>query len=313
MTTRIHVLRLFLAFGLAAALAGCNGSGSSGTLNLSITDTPVDGAQSVVVAFTGVDILSPSGVQSFTFTEGHVQIERSVDLLKLQGSASENLLAGVSVPSGNYQGLRLDIDPGNSYIVTSTGAKFPLSMPSGNETGLKIASGFTVEAGNVTDFMIDFDLRKSLTQSTSGGVTIYTLKPSLRLSDPQQAGSISGTVSPSLSIGGTPITDPSCSPAVYVFQGADANPIIGYTYPAPYIVTTTTEQPLASAAISLDATSGTYTYTVGFLDPGAYTVAVTCAAMDKLPDPNVLTTVWLSFSATQNATVTEGGTSTINF
>jgi hypothetical protein len=313
MSTRIPCnSHLALALVLTAALAGCNGNsivgGTDGTLNLSVTDTPVDGAQSVVVAITGVDLMGPGGQHSFTFSPA-----RSLDILKLQGNVSQSLLAGVSVPSGNYQWLRLGIDPANSYLVTSTGARFPLSMPSGSESGLKLARGFAVGSGNVADFMIDFDLRKSVIQSTSGGVTGYTLKPTLRLSDLQQAGSISGTVSPSLSIGGTLITDPSCSPAVYVYQGADAHPIIGYTYPAPYFVTFNTEQPLASAAVSLDATSGDYTYTVGFLDSGTYTVAVTCAAMDKLPNPDVLTTVWLSFSATQNATVTADNTTTINF
>jgi len=44
----------------AAVFAGCNGSSNtttpSGILNFSVSDTPVDGATSVVVSFTGVDI-----------------------------------------------------------------------------------------------------------------------------------------------------------------------------------------------------------------------------------------------------------------
>src|SRR5579864_8177156 len=43
------------------AFSGCNGSmgdlaGGSAMLNLGITDTPVDGATSVVVTFTGIEI-----------------------------------------------------------------------------------------------------------------------------------------------------------------------------------------------------------------------------------------------------------------
>jgi hypothetical protein len=215
----------------------------------------------------------------------------------------------VSVPAGNYQWIRLDIDAANSYIITSTGAKFPLNMPSGSESGLKLMRGFAVGASSIADFMIDFDLRQSVTQDNSGGVTTYTLKPSMRLSDLQQTGSISGTVSPSLSIGGTLITDTTCSPAVYVYQGADAKPL-GYTNPIGVLWVLGSKTPFTSATVSLDATSGNYTYTVGFLDPGTYTLAATCAATDgKQIDPPSL----LPFSATQNVTVTAGSTSTIDF
>ena len=297
------------AVGLAAALAGCNGSGmgiggdTNGTFNLSVTDTPVDGAQSVVVAFTGVDLMGPGGQQSFAFSPEH-----SVDILKLQGNASQNLLAGVSVPSGNYQWLRLDIDPGHSYIVTSAGARFPLNLPSGSESGLKLTRGFAVGAGNVADFMIDFDLRKSVTSITSGGVTSYTLKPSLRLSDLQQAGSISGTVSPSLSIGGTLITDPSCSPAVYVYQAMADIPFgIPEGYKFPDTLVEGAQRPLASATVALDAASGTYTYTVGFLAPGTYALVATCASADAIQSSS------LPFSDIQIATVTTDSTTTIDF
>ena len=42
--------------------------------------------------------------------------------------------------------------------------------------------------------------------------------------------------------------------------------------------------PLTSAAVSLDNSSGDWSYTIGFLAPGAYTVAFTCQASDDDPD-----------------------------
>lgn len=61
MRTRHINIYLLLSLALTAAVfAGCNGSGNSsgpsGTLNLAVSDTPVDGATSVVVTFTGVQI-----------------------------------------------------------------------------------------------------------------------------------------------------------------------------------------------------------------------------------------------------------------
>lgn len=302
MSKRIHCdSRLFPALALVATLAGCNGSSSSGTLNLSVTDTPVDGAQSVVVAFTGVDIMGPGGQQSFSFSPEH-----SVDVQKLQGNASTNLLAGVNVPAGSYQWVRLDIDAANSYIITSTGAKFPLRIPGESESGLKLVSGFTVGAGNVADLMIDFDLRRSVIQSDMGGVTVYTLEPGLRLVDQQQVGSISGTVSASLSIGGALITAPTCSPAVYVYRGTGVP--IGYNFPEVAVMGS--ERPFASATVSLDAASGTYTYAVGFLAQGTYTVAAACASADTSTNSSSLA---FSLAGTQTAVVTANNTTLVNF
>ncbi len=78
MSIKIRLPTLLLAGALLLALTGCNGgSGSSATMSLAVTDTPVDGAQSVVVAFTGVDLMGPDGQQSFPFST-----EKKIDLLQ---------------------------------------------------------------------------------------------------------------------------------------------------------------------------------------------------------------------------------------
>lgn len=296
MSRIVRHFTVLLAAAAGLALAGCNGGNSYGTLNLAITDTPVDGAQSVVVAFTGVELMGPGGQQSFTFAG-----EKQIDLLKQQGTNSASLLAGAIIPAGNYQWIRLDIDAANSYIITSTGAKYPLSISSGSQTGLKLVSGFTVAQGEIADFVIDFNLRQSLTQSNSGGMTTYMLTPALRLINLQQVGSVSGTVSSSLSIGGTLITASTCSPAVYVYPGT-VTVLDGFN-----VSVSGGTAPLTSATVSLDNATGNYTYTVGFLAPGSYTLAVTCAADDTAGAAS------LAFSAAQTATVTANTTTTVNF
>ncbi|MGE5625157.1 MAG: DUF4382 domain-containing protein [Bacillota bacterium] len=282
---------------MLSGLSGCGGGSSgTGTLDLSVTDTPVDGAQSVVVAFTGVELMGPSGLQKYPLSS-----EQTIDLLKLQGNASASLLDGVAVPAGNYQWIRLDIDDANSYLIDSNGGKFPLDIPSGSQSGLKLVSGFTVAQGGTADFMIDFDLRQSVTLDNSGGMTTYTLKPALRLINMEQVGSVSGTVASTLSVGGLLITDTACSPAVYVYQGTGIVPQ-GYN-----VTVTGGTAPLTSATVALDTNTGAYAYTVGFLAPGSYTLAVTCAATDKAGATT------LAFSTAQTATVTANSTTTINF
>jgi len=284
---------------LLASISGCPGAGNPptpGKLNLAITDTPVDSADKVVVAFKGVVLMSPDGQQDYQFAT-----ERSIDLLTLQGNASAMLLNGVGVIAGDYQWMRLDVDEANSYLVSSTGGRFPLFVPSGSESGLKLVSGFTVAQGSTADFVIDFDLRNSLTLDNHGGTTTYTLKPALRLINLQQAGSVSGTLASTLSIGGAPITATACAPAVYVYSGSGVIPE-GYS-----VLLTGGTAPLASAKASLDNTVGDYKYTVGFLAPGTYTLAVTCAMADTAGATT------LAFSTSQPATVTANTTTAIDF
>ncbi len=296
MSFKIRHLTILLAGAVVLALAGCNSSSKTATLNLGVTDTPVDGAQSVVVAFTGVELMGPNGQQSFSFAS-----EKTIDILQQQGTNSASLLSGESVSAGDYQWIRLDIDAANSYIVTSDGAQHALTIPSGSQSGLKLVSGFTVAEGSQADFLIDFNLRQAITQSNAGGSTSYMLTPALRLINKQEVGSISGSAAATLTIGGTAISASACSPAVYVYSDSPTT-LGGFN-----ATVSGGTAPLTSATLKLNSTSGDYDYTVGFLAPGTYTLAVTCAGDD------VSTATTLVFSASQTADVTANSTTTINF
>lgn len=284
---------------LAGILAGCNG-GSSGaatsSMTLGVTDTPVDGVQKVNVAFTGVDLMGPNGLVQHTFSN-----EKTVDLLSLQGNASATLLSGVSIPAGNYQWIRFDIDTANSDVIGQNGGQYPLTIPSGSQTGLKLVSGFTAAQGGKLNFMVDFDLRKALTSTTTPSGTSYTLKPALRLINNQQVGSVSGSMAGTLAIGSNTVAGANCDPAVYVYSGSGVTP-------GGYVATVTNgTAPLTSATASLDSSTGKYTYTVGFLAPGTYTLSLTCSADDTASATS------LAFTGTQSISVSANATTTVNF
>ena len=137
--------------------------------------------------------------------------------------------------------------------------------------------------------------------SNKGGNTTYMLSPTMRLVNMQQVGNISGTVSPTLSIGGTSITATNCDPAVYVYPGTAS------TLEVFYVAINGGTPPLTSASVSLDNSTGNYAYTMGFLAPGVYDLAVTCAG-DAITGSNSFPVF-----STQTATVTAGSTTIINF
>src|SRR2546425_4224440 len=234
MSLQTRLLGLFeLLTATALGLAACGGSADMGQLKMAVADAPVDGAQAVVVKFTGIELTGNGGNPvDITFTQ-----PKTIDLLNQSGTASA-VLFDQPVPAGSYGQIRLlvvaDGDPSNSYITLSGGTMRGLQVPSGSQTGLKLVSGFTVPSGGVADFTIDFDLRKAIT-CPPGQVPACTLKPAMRLVDNTMAGNIQGAVSNTLVPSG-------CTPGVYLYSGTVTAPEdMNSTAP-----TTDTNQPLAS-------------------------------------------------------------------
>src|SRR5581483_5497675 len=216
---------------MLAALTACGGGGgssaNSGALSLSLTDAPVDGASAVVVAFTGIDLQGSDG----TLTTITFPSTQSIDLLKLQGGATSALTQGAAVPAGTYSWMRLKVladknMQNESYITLTNGAQYPLYIPSGAETGLKLVRPFTVAQGSTTRLVIDFDLRKSIT-APPGQDPNYIMRPTLRLLDQLQIGKLTTNVDvAALAIAqlGAGAAPASCKAGLYVFTGGSAVP-----------------------------------------------------------------------------------------
>jgi hypothetical protein len=282
---------------VASALSACGGGSSDspdayGAITLGVTDAAIDGAEHVVVEFTGVELkaVNEPSPEVFDFAT-----PRRIDLLALEGGGSEILLKDAVLPAGNYEWLRLKVNAGrtasDSYVDLRDGTRHALFIPSGNQSGLKLIRGFTIGAGSTSNFTIDFDLRRSVIRPP-GQDGDFLLKPVLRIVDNLQVGALSGTIAPAL-------MTPTCKPAIYVFTGASIVPDdLGGT-----------SEPFVTARVLQDATSGAYGYRIGFMPVGAYTVALTCQS--DLDDPEVNDTI--AFVKTQNATVTVGATTTSNF
>jgi hypothetical protein len=285
MTTNPKLLTRALALTIAGAvLAACDGDGSSqdrtGQLNLGITDAPVDDAEAVVVQFTGVE-LKPKDGQAFSIDFAE---PKTLDVLGLQGTERALLLDGELIDAGEYQWMRLKVqaDPnlaGDSYI-TIGGAQCELRIPSGDETGLKLIRDFTIGVGTITDFTIDFDLRKSVVQppgqttqlSTCDGQA-FLLKPVLRVVDKLEVGTVTGSVSPTLIAQSCPANE---SGKVYLFGPyTDTVPVLDdFDLNESGDANDASERgPLTAAMVADDGT-----YTIGFVPAGQYLAAYTCDA-----------------------------------
>jgi len=288
------VLLATAALGLTAC--GGNGGGATGTMKLGVADAPVDGAQSVVVKFTGVELTADSGNPvNITFAQ-----PKTIDLLNDGGTASA-LLFDQPIPAGSYGQIRLlvvaDGDAGNSYIVLSDGTMHGLQIPSGAETGLKLVSGFRVPASGVVDYTVDFDLRKAIT-CPPGQSPACILKPTEKLVDNTSVGNIQGVVSNTQVPSG-------CTPGVYLYSGAVTSPEDMNSTAASGDM----NQPQASK-VPVATSQPPYYYQFTFLAPGTYTVAFTCQAAQDNPDQADSTVVFKPIKTA--ITVTAAQTTTVD-
>lgn len=295
---------------LLLASAGCsdgssNGANStsiapdSGFVTLGITDAPVDDAAEIVVVVTGVELQrSPESTITINF-----DTPKRIDLLRYRDVASFNLLDNQAVLPGNYQWLRLRITAeenlqSGSYIKLRDGRQFPLYIPSGAETGLKLSKPFVVAQRATTRLMIDFDLRKSVV-APPGQSPNWILKPSLRLVDLLEVGALKGTVDIAALALAQQTTVANCKPGVYVHEGSSVTPddMDG--------VATHGVDPLIYQPLTPAAPGAPVNYSFQFLAAGDYTVAATCQA-DVDADPT-------RSEYDPTATVPPGGTPAMKF
>ena len=308
MMPRRHLRIAALAL-LTLPLTACGGSSSSSapaTMNLGVTDGPVASASAVVISFTGVELQPSGGGSPVTFNFNSPQ---TINLLNEQNGNEASLLNGVSVPAGNYDWIRLLLNVSsngtvaNSYIEIN-GAQYPLVIPSGAQTGLKLVQGFTMTANQVANFTIDFMLQQSITAppglTSGGGTQDYLLKPALRLINNVQAGTISGTVALS--------TLQSISACLAGYSGSGPLPNAQVDIFSGTVTPSSSLTPVVEPEIALSS-SGSYTYDQPFLLAGGYTVAVACSSTSST---GTSTETFIPVAGTA-ATVTANQTTTVNF
>ena len=277
-------LKTAILIAVAGTLASCgggtsgNGASTSGMLNLSITDAPVDGASAVNVTIDSISIKRTNGSEQTVKMNGSDTTDNkiTVNLMDLQGKSAA--LFANNVTSGDYQWVRFHLTGANICFPDKTPSCYDLNTPTPDE--LKTSGSFNVPGNGVANITVDWDLRKSIVQNGTNGT--YKLKPVLHLRDNSEVGSITGNVTTTCAADQTR--------AVYVYSGSITTPgDIGGNG----------TQPLATVLVQID--NG---YSISALAPGTYTLAATCDAKLDLLDSDESDT--MTFTSPLQATVTAG-------
>lgn len=117
------------------------------------------------------------------------------DLMTLTNGASV-VLGKNSLNAGQYTQIRLIIGTGSNVVVD--GVFYPLEIPSGEQTGVKLNHTFEIQHGNLYELILDFDAERSIIYTGSGH---YKLKPVIRVVPILISGTISGKINPAFAAG----------------------------------------------------------------------------------------------------------------
>ncbi len=188
----MNIKSLVPSFVATILLAACGGGGGisgtgaqeTGTLRLSLTDAPACGYDAVNITVQKVRV-NQSATAAETDGGWHeivLPAPKRVDLLTLTNGVLLEL-GQTELPAGTYTQLRLVLadnstaDPLANSVLPTGAAETPLTTPSGQQSGLKINANLAVPAGQVADFVLDFDACKSVVKRGNSGQ--YNLKPVL--------------------------------------------------------------------------------------------------------------------------------------
>ncbi len=171
---KYFIAALFLSGSAALVITACSKDKSGNdttTLKVRMTDNPVN-AQEVNVDIEQVMVkFGEDSVNGWVNLNTYTGI---YDLLGLQNGV-DTLLATGTVPAGVVKEIRFVLGTDNTIKVG--GVVFPLSIPSGSESGLKIKVNKQLNA-SLDSLLIDFDAALSIHQTGAG---VYQLKPVLKV------------------------------------------------------------------------------------------------------------------------------------
>lgn len=191
----LFLLAIIAIVGFGACSDNNDNSGNSDNtakVSVMLTDAPGDYDEvwvEVEDVMVKMDVKNGNEDEEGWITLGDIHTGQ-VDLLKLTGGETK-LLADAELPAGNITGMRLILGGDNEIVVDDK--SFTLKTPSAEQSGLKIKVNQEIEAGLEYNFILDFDVDKSIVET---GNEKYILKPVIRASLVEKTGTITGSIHP---------------------------------------------------------------------------------------------------------------------
>jgi hypothetical protein len=172
---KVTVITLAVAFLVSAfALISCKKDAANSTLHIRLTDAPT-ALDEVNVDIREVRVKFSDDSLS---NDGWVTLATNAKVYNLLGlqNGIDTLLATGTFPTTNVvKEIRFILGPNNS--VKDAGVVYPLTIPSGSESGLKIKVNKSLNA-TLETLVIDFDAALSIQKEATAD---YKLRPVLKI------------------------------------------------------------------------------------------------------------------------------------
>lgn len=162
--TAALVLYFALLIVLAIVSSGCNKHQSADENDAAIEVKMTDAPAAFLNVFVDVKEVRMHYTDESKGSEGWVTLNTNAkvyDLLELQNEITAVLSNTTNLPEGKVNQIRLILGT-NNYVITSDSIPYPLIIPSGEESGLKIQTDVTLVNGSKTEIVIDFNAAASI-------------------------------------------------------------------------------------------------------------------------------------------------------
>jgi hypothetical protein len=177
----------FLVFASCSKNDGAAGGNAS--LSVYLVDAPA-AYDKVYLDIKGVQVKSTSDASENDWQTLNISRAGIYNLLDFKNGI-DTVLGTLQLPAGRISQIRLILGTNNSIVLN--GLSYPLTTPSAQQSGLKLAIHADVVAGVDYKIWIDFDAARSIVQTGSGS---FILKPVIRTFTQAESGAIKGIVLP---------------------------------------------------------------------------------------------------------------------
>lgn len=168
---------IILAALTITVLTACKKDPATGEMTVLMTDAPGD-FKEVNVEVKAVEIHYNDGDS----INGWIALPTKAgiyDLLTLQDSVTALIASGTNMKVGKVTQMRLILGSNNTVVIDSMGT-FPLNIPSGQKTGLKLNINEDIPIDMKLVITLDFDAKASIIKT---GNDEYILKPVIKVKE----------------------------------------------------------------------------------------------------------------------------------
>jgi uncharacterized protein DUF4382 len=148
-----------------------------GVMSSGLSGPPDPGINGLAHAYVTIDKVAAHANGAWVDVKTNISVK--VDILALSASAVD--LGLTSLPAGRITQIRLHVDGTHPpYVVTKDGATFPLKVPSGEQSGIKIIGNWNIGGCDKMALTLDLDGKRSIWIHPNGN-GLYILRPVIHL------------------------------------------------------------------------------------------------------------------------------------